>query len=107
MRRETMKKTLVLLAAMPLSACISFGAKPPPSLLTLESAAALSPGQSQNSAGAETITVMVPAVGQVLATQRVPVQSSATSIAYLKDAQWGEYPARLFARLMSDTISAK
>lgn len=102
-----MKTLLVLLAAVPLSACISFGAKPPPSLLTLNSAAALAPGQTQDSAGANTITILVPVVGQALATQRVPVQATGTSLAYLKDAQWAEYPARLFARLLSDTVTAK
>lgn len=102
-----MKKALVLLAAVPLSACISFGSKPPPSLLTLDSAAALQPGQTQDSTGANTITILVPAVGQALATQRVPVQASDTSIAYLKNAQWAELPNRLFARLLSDTVTAK
>jgi cholesterol transport system auxiliary component len=107
MRRETMKTLLVLLAAVPLAACVSFGAKPPPSLLTLHSDAALTPGQTQNSANAPTITVLVPVVSQALATQRVPVQSTDTSIAYIVNAQWAEPPARLFARLLSDTISAK
>jgi cholesterol transport system auxiliary component len=107
MRRETMKTLLVLLAALPLAACVSFGAKPPPSLLTLHSDAALTPGQTQNSANAPTITVLVPVVSQALATQRVPVQSTDTSIAYIVNAQWAEPPARLFARLLSDTISAK
>jgi cholesterol transport system auxiliary component len=102
-----MKKLLVLLAAVPLSACISFAAKPPPSLLTLHSDAALTPGQTQNSANAPSITVLVPVVSQALATQRVPVQATDTSIAYIVNAQWAEPPARLFARLLSDTISAK
>jgi cholesterol transport system auxiliary component len=102
-----MKKALIVLAAMPLSACISFGAKPPPSLLTLDSAVALPTGQTQSSADAPTITILVPAVGQALATQRVPVQASDTSIAYVANAQWAEPPARLFARLLSDTVSAK
>lgn len=102
-----MKKTLVLIAFLPLSACISFGAEPPPSLLTLTSAQAVPVGQTQSSANAGTITIAVPAVSQALATTRVPVQSSETSIAYIKGAQWGELPARLFARLVSDTVAAK
>ena len=91
----------------PLSACISFGGKPPPSLLTLTSAAAIPAGQTQSSANAATITIMVPAVSQALATARVPVQTSDTSIAYIVNAQWVEPPARLFARLVSDTVAAK
>ena len=96
----------LLAAALPLSACLSFGAKPPPSLLTLTSAAQLQPGQTQSSATAATIVVMVPAVPQAIATLRVPVESGDTQVTYLKNAQWVEPPARLFARLLSDTISA-
>ena len=102
-----MKKTLALIALLPLSACISFGAKPPPTLLTLTSAQAVPVGQTQSSANAATITIAVPSFAQALATTRVPVQSSETSIAYVQNAQWSEVPARLFARLMSDTIAAK
>lgn len=102
-----MNKSLVLLALLPLSACISFGAKPPPTLLTLTSAQMVPVGQTQSSASAPTITIAVPSFAQALATTRVPVQSSETSIAYVQNAQWSEVPARLFARLMSDTIAAK
>lgn len=102
-----MNKSLVLLALLPLSACISFGAKPPPTLLTLTSAQTVPVGQTQSSASAPTITIAVPSFAQALATTRVPVQSSETSIAYVQNAQWSEVPARLFARLMSDTIAAK
>ncbi len=98
---------LILLAALPLSACISFGAAPPPTLLTLTAQSAVAVGQNQNSATAKSITLQVPTVPQALATARVPVQSTATSIAYVKDAQWAEPPARLFARLMSDTVAAR
>lgn len=102
-----MKKSLALIALLPLSACISFGAEPPPSLLTVTSAQSFPAGQTQSSANAATITIAVPVVSQALATTRVPVQSSATSIAYVKGAQWVEVPARLFARLVSDTVGAK
>jgi cholesterol transport system auxiliary component len=102
-----MKKTLALIALLPLSACISFGAKPPPSLLTLTSAQAVPAGQTQSSATASTITIAIPSFSQALATTRVPVQSSDTTLAYVPDAQWVELPGRLFARLMSDTVAAK
>ena len=102
-----MKKSLALIALLPLSACISFGAKPPPSLLTLTSAQAVPSGQTQSSATAATITIAIPSFSQALATTRVPVQSSETTLAYVPNAQWVELPGRLFARLMSDTIAAK
>jgi cholesterol transport system auxiliary component len=98
---------VVLVAALPLAGCISFGAKPPPSLLTLTAAAAPAVGVNQTSTGAQPITIEVPVSPQALATARVPVQSGPTSIAYVPKAQWAEPPARLFARLMADTITAR
>lgn len=102
-----MKNPLILIALLPLAGCISFGAKPPPTLLTLTSASPVAVGQDQDSAKARSITIQVPTTPQALATPRVPVQASATSLAYVKDAVWSEVPARLFARLLSDTVSAR
>jgi cholesterol transport system auxiliary component len=93
--------------ALALAGCISFGAKPPPQLLTLSSDAVVPVGQAQSSAGGSTITIAVPAVPQAIATLRVPVQQGPTAVAYVKDAQWVEPPARQFARLLSDTVTAK
>jgi cholesterol transport system auxiliary component len=102
-----MKKLLIGLAALPLSGCISFGAKPPASLLSLTATEQAAVGQAQSSAGARTVSVQVPTVPQALANNRVPVQASATDIAYVKEAFWVEPPARLFARLLSDTVGAR
>ena len=49
----------------------------------------------------------MPAVPQEIGVTRVPVRSSATQIAYVKDAVWVEVPSRLFARLLGDTITAR
>lgn len=100
-------RLLILAAALPLAGCISFGAKPPPSLLTLQSTAAPAVGTEQNSAGTRSITIQVPTTPAEIAVARVPVQETPTSIVYVKDAQWSEPPARLFARLLSDTVSAR
>jgi cholesterol transport system auxiliary component len=103
-----MKRTILLLvAALPLAGCISFGAKPPPSLMTLETAAGPAVGSEQNSAKARSITIQLPTTPASIAGARVPVQATPTTIAYVKDAQWAEPPARLFARLLSDTVSAR
>ncbi|WP_174279441.1 ABC-type transport auxiliary lipoprotein family protein [Sphingomonas bacterium] len=102
-----MKHPFVLLALAPLAGCISFGAKPPPSLLTLSPAAVVAPGTQQNSATQRSIVVQVPATAAALATPRVPVQATPTTIAYVKDALWSEPPARLFARLLADTVTAR
>lgn len=98
---------LIVLAALPLGACFSFGEKPPPTLMTLTATSPVAIGQPQSSAAAPTILILVPAVPQALATARVPVQASETSIAYLPKAQWVEPPQRLFARLLADTVTSK
>lgn len=95
----------VLPAALALSGCIKFGAEPPPSLLTITPATSLAVGQTVS--GGNPITIAVPMVPQEVATTRVPVRSSDTTIAYLKDAVWVEPPNRLFARLLSDTIATR
>ena len=103
-----MRTPLAILAlAVPLAACISFGAKPPPSLLTLQAEASVPVGQQVSSAAAKSITIQTPSVPQSLATARVPVQATATTIAYVEEALWVEVPARLFARLISDTVAAR
>lgn len=107
-----MKKPAIaaaLLAAVPLSACISFGAKPPPSLLTLQPAAALPAGAVQQSADVKAVAIAPINAPQELATTRVPVHSgpNGTTIAYVKEAQWVEGPASLFGRLLADTIAAR
>ena len=52
-----MKTPLILIAMLPLAGCISFGAKPPPTLLTLTSASSVPVGQNQDSATARSITL--------------------------------------------------
>ena len=101
-----MKHLLLVVPALALSGCISFGAKPPPTLLTLAPAQQLAVGTVQTTAGAKTIVVQVPATSTSLSTVRVPVQATPTTLAYLKGAAWAEPPARLFARLVADTLTA-
>ncbi len=98
---------LALPVVLSLGGCISFGAKPPPSLLTLSPAVTLPVGETRRSSDAATITIAVPAVPQELATARVPVHAGGTAIAYVKGAQWVEQPARLFARLLADTVASR
>ena len=98
---------LVLAAALALSGCFSFGAKPPPTLMRLTADNPRSPPASRSAAAGEVITVVVPTVGQELRTPRVPVRTGVTQVAYLKDAQWVEAPNALFGRLLSETIAAR
>ena len=101
-----MRQTLLALAAaLALSGCFG-GAKVPPTLMTLNSAQTRAAATTRTAAAGETMTVVVPAVPRELETLRVPVHESEIAVAYLKNAQWVEMPAALFARLMSETISA-
>lgn len=103
-----MTRALIALGlAAALTGCISFGAKPPERLLRLTSAEPLAPGGARTIAPGEALTVLTPTVPAELANNRVPVRSGATEVAYVKDAQWVEPPARLFQRLLSDVIAAR
>lgn len=95
------------LLALPLGGCLSFGAKPPPSLMTLEPAQQMEVGAVQRADVGATITIAVPSVPQELVSARVPVHAGGTAVAYVKDALWVEPPARLFARLLGDTITVR
>ena len=92
---------------MVLSGCLSFGAKPPPTLMRLTATDARAASAGRTSPTASAITVVTPTVGQELRTPRVPVRTGATQVAYLKDAQWVEMPSALFGRLLSETIAAR
>lgn len=107
MTNAVTRKALIAIALLPLSACIRFGAEPPPALMTLSPAVEVPVGQTQMSSSGSTITIRVPSTPQEISVQRVPVRSADTQIAYVTDAQWAEPPARLFARLLSDTVTAR
>jgi cholesterol transport system auxiliary component len=97
---------LALAAALAVSGCLSFGAKPPPTLMRLTSDAQIAPS-SRTAAAGQAITVVPPSAPAELLTPRVPVRTGATAVAYVKDAQWVEVPTILFARLLSETIAAR
>ena len=104
---KTITRILTLGMALALSGCLSFGAKPPPYFLTLEPAATVPAATSRTAPAGEAITVVAPTIPQELNTNRVPVRSNGTAIAYLKDAQWVDTPNALFGRLLSETIAAR
>ncbi|WP_017664778.1 ABC-type transport auxiliary lipoprotein family protein [Porphyrobacter sp. AAP82] len=98
----------VLALALALSGCISLGGEPPESLLTL-SPSARAPAGPGVAGGAERAVIAVlpfdtPAKLDVL---RVPVAVSDTELAYLQEAYWVEKPARLFRRVVGETIRAR
>jgi cholesterol transport system auxiliary component len=101
---------LPLLAGLPLLAlagCFSFGGKPPPELLRLTPAEAAPAGSAQAVTAGRAVTVMIPAAPAEVATSRVPVRSGNTDLAYVKNAQWSDTPARLFRDLLAETVRAR
>lgn len=102
-----MRPLLALAAALPLAACLSFGAKPPPTLMSLTAEAPLAVGTARSIRPAEAIWVAVPSVPQALTTNRVAVKAGPTAVAYLKKAQWVDAPNKLFRDLLAETIAAK
>ncbi len=110
--RDTMTRASALSAvagaALLLSGCISLTPKPPKSLLSLSPASGgVAAGTERRGAVNAALTILVPTVPQKLRTQRVPVTTAGTDIAYVKDVQWVEAPARLFQRLLSETVAAR
>lgn len=94
-----------------LAGCVSLGGvKPPESLLTLSPLAA-PPAGSGAVAGRDTagraILVQLPDAPAKLDVLRLPVTVSETELAYLAEAYWVEKPARLFRRLIGETIRAR
>ncbi|CAN5437085.1 hypothetical protein BH11PSE5_BH11PSE5_01900 [soil metagenome] len=94
------------IAALSLSACVSFGGNAPAQLLTLTSDARVATGTVRTGAPGTSITVMDPDTPKKLDTVRVPVQVDAVSVAYIKDAQWVDSPRHLFQKMLSETIAA-
>lgn len=96
-----------LTASLLLAGCLSLGGKVPESLLTLTPTATVAAGTTINGDIAQAIAVEEPATPAKLANTRVPVQIDDTNIAYVEDAVWADKPARLFRRLLGETIRAK
>lgn len=97
---------LPAVAALALSGCVSLGPKVPDSLLNLTPEKTLEAGASASSSYSEAVLVLEPEAEQRLNVTRVPVQIDAANLAYLKKAVWVERPARLFQRLVAETIRA-
>lgn len=94
-------------AALAVSGCVSLSPEPPPSLLTLTPTISAPSGAMPGGDVATVLAVAEPATSARLAVTRVPVQVTASSIAYLEDAQWVERPTRLFRNLLIETLRAR
>lgn len=102
-----MKRFFPLIALTALAGCVSFGSAPPPFLMTLSSDQQVEGGSSRTAAIGQAITIQRPEVPQKLITNRLPVQTGPTTIAYLADALWVDTPNELFRSLLSETLAAR
>jgi cholesterol transport system auxiliary component len=101
----TMRMLAAAAAALSLGACFG-GAKVPATLLTLNAAQSRAPAATRSAAEGQAITVVAPSVPRELETLRVPVHETEIGVSYLKNAQWVDMPANLFARLLTETVAA-
>lgn len=79
--------------------------KPPEALLTLRADTLGAPSQAIDPA--RTLSIVAPSVPGAIQTLRLPVTVSDTEVQYLKAANWIEQPAKLFQRLLADTVSSR
>ena len=93
-------------AVLALSGCLG-GGKVPAQLLNLTPASAPAAGSAASGSTESALAVVDIDAPRKLDVLRLPVVSGGASVAYLKDAQWVDKPARLFERLVSDTIRAR
>ena len=100
-------KFAILAPALLLGGCISFGSEPPESLLTLTPANMAPAGTGGSSEAGAALALVEFDTPSAIDVTRVPVQVSDTELAYLKDAVWVEKPARLFRRLVAETIRTR
>lgn len=101
------RRAAPLAALLLLGGCLSFGPKVPDTLLNLTARAAVAPGSGAGGTLGGAIVVLEPEAEQRLDVTRVPVRIDDARVAYLKDAVWVERPARLFQRLLAETIRAR
>lgn len=97
--------TLLALAACGPLVQIGGNDTPPEALLTLRADTLGAPSQAIDPA--RTLSIAQPIVPGAIQTLRLPVMISDTEVQYLKAANWIEQPAKLFQRLLADTIGSR
>jgi cholesterol transport system auxiliary component len=107
MKRHAFTLLGLAAATLPLSGCISFGAKPPPRLMVLSATTPLAAGPAITAGDKQAVQIARLSAIPALGTQRVLVTDGSTAIAYLKDGQWSAPPAELFRGLLAETITVK
>lgn len=99
---------IIIAALLATSSCVSLGnSEAPPAFLVLTAQNSVKTNSINSSRAADAIVVLIPDVPRQLDTNRIPVQISDSSIAYIKDAFWSDKPARLMQELIAETITAQ
>jgi cholesterol transport system auxiliary component len=96
----------VLPALALLGGCLSFGGKPPKTLLTLSTTASVPLNAARLASGDNTLLILTPTATAAIATARIPVYDG-TVLAYVADGAWNEPPNRAMQRLLSETVTAR
>lgn len=107
MKLAKIARIAILAPALALAGCVSFGGEVPDSLLTLTPAATAPAGSGQSGTRENAIAIHEPEVPAEVDVLRIPVKLNNSNIAYLQDASWVEKPARLFRRLLAETIRVR
>ncbi|WP_293882970.1 ABC-type transport auxiliary lipoprotein family protein [Sphingomonas sp.] len=94
-------------AALSLSGCISFGPKPPKTLLTLVAASTVSANTARRAGPGQTVTILYPTAPAAISVPRVPVYDRDGTITYVKGIAWNDTPSHLFQNLMSEVVASK
>lgn len=102
-----MNKLPLILLLLPLAGCVSFGAKPPKTLMTLTPSTSIAVGQTRTAGVGQTMTILNPTPAAAIIAPRIPVYSRGIAIAYVKDAVWVDAPARMFQKLLSEVVAAR
>jgi cholesterol transport system auxiliary component len=108
-----LRMTLIAALTLGVSGCsvslIGKASPPPAFLMTLTPSAENTPRATMGVPvrGADVVVISIPTTPETIAQKRVPVTKSGTAVAYLTGGVWVEQPARLFHRMMSETIRAR
>ena len=92
------------LAACSLGGLLGGGSKPPVTLVTLTPEAAEPAQIARTAAAGQAVTIGTPAAERELSTVRVPVQLTPTDVQYVANLQLVDSPAKLFQRLLEETV---
>ncbi len=97
----------LVICALALGGCVKLTPKAPPLLLNITASSKVAPNEARMGGAGQVISIAVPTTPQAIANNRVAVADGPVSISYIKDAYWVEPPARLFQRLLSETMASK